>query len=230
MPLIISDWLTDCHFRFLTERVTFYTWDSSDIWPEWWKKTKRWKDKKIKRQKESWCRGCFVLFCSSFLHNFGRNFVQLCPWCFVLSPFCTIFAIFLHTFCTVVPLLFCSLICLHNFLHKFYTVVSLLLSLLLSRQPSGKRMLTPGGWKTHNGDGDDDTFVTMILMMTTKLLVAGITRSFQTSFWKLWKKRNLWGRRGHWVHFSLKWNASVEGNKILSRAAYGQLTGACRWW
>ena len=37
----------------LTQRVTFKSWDPSDIWSAWWqkdKKTKRQKDKETKRQ------------------------------------------------------------------------------------------------------------------------------------------------------------------------------------
>ena len=184
--------------------------------------------------------GLFRTILFFFFAQFWQKFCTVVPLMFCSLSFLHNFAIFLHTFCTVVPLLFCSLLFLHNFgthfvqlypscfvlsffaqfWQQFCTVVSLLFSLLLSRQPSGKRMLPPGGWKTHDGDVDAETYVTMILMMTTKLLVAGITRSFQTSFWKLWKKRNLWGRRGHWVHFSLKWNASVERDKILSHKGH----------
>ena len=45
--------LTDCHFRILTQRVTFETSDPSDIWSEWCqdKKTKRQKDKRQKDKK-----------------------------------------------------------------------------------------------------------------------------------------------------------------------------------
>ena len=55
----VSQWVTHCHFRMLTQRVTFDTSDPSDIWSEWCQdkktkrqKRKRQKDKKTKRQKE----------------------------------------------------------------------------------------------------------------------------------------------------------------------------------
>ena len=68
-----SESVTECHFRILTQRVTFETWDPSHIWSAWCldkktkrqkktlrqknkktnsKKTKRQKDKKKKRQKD----------------------------------------------------------------------------------------------------------------------------------------------------------------------------------
>ena len=31
----LTEWLTHCHFRILTQRVTFETWDPLDIWSEW---------------------------------------------------------------------------------------------------------------------------------------------------------------------------------------------------
>ena len=61
----LTDWLTDCHFWILTQRVTFDTWDPSDIYCSMisgqkdkkitWqhgKKTTWHKDKKAKRQKD----------------------------------------------------------------------------------------------------------------------------------------------------------------------------------
>ena len=33
---LVSGSVTGCHFRILTQRVTFETWDPSDIWLEWW--------------------------------------------------------------------------------------------------------------------------------------------------------------------------------------------------
>ena len=71
---LVSGWLTHCHFRILTQRVTFVTWDPSDIWSECYtdEKRKRQKDRKTKYkkgkkdndQKESlilWCSGSFAL-------------------------------------------------------------------------------------------------------------------------------------------------------------------------
>ena len=59
----VSESLTHCHFRVLTQRVTFETWDPSDIWSEWcldkntkrqkYKNTKRQNDKMTKRQKDT---------------------------------------------------------------------------------------------------------------------------------------------------------------------------------
>ena len=59
---LVSDWVsqTDCHYRISTKRVTFETWDPSDIWFEWCldkktkkdRKTDRQKGKKTKRQKD----------------------------------------------------------------------------------------------------------------------------------------------------------------------------------
>jgi len=45
---LVSHWLTECHFRILIQRVTFETWDPSDIWSEWFldRKTERQKDQK----------------------------------------------------------------------------------------------------------------------------------------------------------------------------------------
>ena len=40
----LGQWLAYCHFRILTQRVTFETSDPSDIWSEWCQ------DKKTKRQ------------------------------------------------------------------------------------------------------------------------------------------------------------------------------------
>ena len=49
----LGDWVGDCHFWILTQRVTLDTWDPSDIWSEWCpdKKTNRQKTKRQKRQK-----------------------------------------------------------------------------------------------------------------------------------------------------------------------------------
>ena len=49
----VSEWVTECHFRISTQRVTFETWDPSDIWSEWCldKKTERQKNKKKKDKK-----------------------------------------------------------------------------------------------------------------------------------------------------------------------------------
>ena len=44
--------VSDCHFRILTQRVTFETWDHSDIWSERQKDKITQKYKKIKRQKD----------------------------------------------------------------------------------------------------------------------------------------------------------------------------------
>ena len=51
---LVSDWVSNRHFRILTQIVTFETWDPSDIGLEWCqdKETKRQKDKKTKRQKD----------------------------------------------------------------------------------------------------------------------------------------------------------------------------------
>jgi len=50
---LVSELVTGCHFRILTQGVTFETGDPSDIWSEWCpdKKTKRQMDTKTKRQK-----------------------------------------------------------------------------------------------------------------------------------------------------------------------------------
>ena len=40
----LGQWLGGCHFRILTQRVTFETWHHSDFWSEWCQ------DKKTKRQ------------------------------------------------------------------------------------------------------------------------------------------------------------------------------------
>ena len=48
---LVSDWVGHCHFRILTQRVTFETWDPSDIWPEWCQK--RQKEKKKKRRQKN---------------------------------------------------------------------------------------------------------------------------------------------------------------------------------
>ena len=50
----LTEWVTHRHFRILTQRVTFETWDPSDIWSEWCldKKTERQKDRKTERQKD----------------------------------------------------------------------------------------------------------------------------------------------------------------------------------
>ena len=49
----VSHWVSQCHFRILTQRVAFKTWNPSDIWSEWClnKKNKRQKDKKDKKTK-----------------------------------------------------------------------------------------------------------------------------------------------------------------------------------
>ena len=81
----VNQWVSECHFRISTQRVTFETWDPSDIWLEWrldeetkrkkyknterqkHKKTKGQKDKKTKRSKRPkkslilWCQGSFAL-------------------------------------------------------------------------------------------------------------------------------------------------------------------------
>ena len=51
---LVSHSLTECHFRVSTQKVTFETWDLSDIWSEWCpdKKTKRQKDKKTKKKQK----------------------------------------------------------------------------------------------------------------------------------------------------------------------------------
>ena len=54
---LVTDWVGHCHFRILTQRVTFETWDLWDIWSAWFldkktKRLKRQKDKKAKRQKD----------------------------------------------------------------------------------------------------------------------------------------------------------------------------------
>ena len=54
----LSESLSHCHFRILTQRVTFETWDPSDIQSEWCldkkgKKIKRQKDKKKLKDKET---------------------------------------------------------------------------------------------------------------------------------------------------------------------------------
>ena len=49
---LVNQWVDHCQFWVLTRRVTFETWDPSEIWWEWCL-TKRWKvkkDKKTKRQ------------------------------------------------------------------------------------------------------------------------------------------------------------------------------------
>ena len=45
-PWSVGELVSDCHLRILTQRMTFETWDFSDILSEWWldKKTKRQKD------------------------------------------------------------------------------------------------------------------------------------------------------------------------------------------
>ena len=48
---LVSDLVGHCHFRILTQRVTFETWDPSDIWPEWCQK--RQKEKKKKRRQKN---------------------------------------------------------------------------------------------------------------------------------------------------------------------------------
>ena len=52
----LGQWVSQCHFRISTQRVTFETWDSLDIWLEWClhKNTKRRKKtrKKQKRQQQ----------------------------------------------------------------------------------------------------------------------------------------------------------------------------------
>ena len=55
---LVTDWVSDCHFWILTQRVTFDAWDPSDIWSaicldkgQKDKKTKRQKDKNTQRQK-----------------------------------------------------------------------------------------------------------------------------------------------------------------------------------
>ena len=52
-PTLVSQSLSGCHFRISTQKVTFETWNPSDIWLEWYldKKTIRQNDKKTKTKK-----------------------------------------------------------------------------------------------------------------------------------------------------------------------------------
>ena len=51
---LVTDSVSECHFRISTQGVTFEAWDPSDLWSEWCldKMTKIQKDKKTKRQKD----------------------------------------------------------------------------------------------------------------------------------------------------------------------------------
>ena len=49
----VREWVTECHFWILTQRVTFKTWGPYDIWSEWYltKRLKYKKTKKMEKQK-----------------------------------------------------------------------------------------------------------------------------------------------------------------------------------
>ena len=47
----LGDWVTGCHFRISTQRVTFETWDPSDIWSECYP-DKNTEDKETKKDKK----------------------------------------------------------------------------------------------------------------------------------------------------------------------------------
>ena len=51
----VTEWVNNRHFRILTQRVSFETWDPSDIWSTWCldKKTKNKKTKKRQKDKKS---------------------------------------------------------------------------------------------------------------------------------------------------------------------------------
>ena len=55
----LGHWVSECHFWILTQRVTFNTWDPSDIWSAWCpdkrtKKTKRQKSTELEYPPSSW--------------------------------------------------------------------------------------------------------------------------------------------------------------------------------
>ena len=101
----VSGWLTHCHFRILTQRLTFETWDPSYIWSERCpdKKTKRQKkDEKRKRPKTkkrvlNYCNTIVILFSTGWWTGLDLNLLPprsrlQIYWLIALSTFMVIFS------------------------------------------------------------------------------------------------------------------------------------------